>query len=149
MVEFRLFVACEKWERLGSYSVERLRRERGYLRLVDFVSELTAACSRAMVSFAVEIYHYPFRHQAAVNLVGLANERPLGFVVEGQSATRALRRRVIFEGVGFSSAKLRGLPSCPGLEFSRFSLRSVNDAAFKPKGASRRRTSSIPCEALI
>ena len=35
-----------------------------------------------------------------LDLVGLAHERPLGFVVERQPATETMRRRVILEGVG-------------------------------------------------
>ncbi len=42
----RLGVACERCGRRGSYSVARLMRERGDVRLTDFLDELTAGCPR-------------------------------------------------------------------------------------------------------
>jgi hypothetical protein len=42
----RLEVVCEKCDRHGSYSVARLWRERGDMRLTDFLGELTADCPR-------------------------------------------------------------------------------------------------------
>ncbi len=43
----RLVVACDKCGRRGSYSVERLWRQRGDLRLTEFLEELTATCPLA------------------------------------------------------------------------------------------------------
>lgn len=40
----RLEIACAKCDRHGSYSVARLWRERGDIRLTDFLDELTAGC---------------------------------------------------------------------------------------------------------
>lgn len=40
----RLVVACDRCDRHGEYSVAKLKRERGDLRLVDFLAELTADC---------------------------------------------------------------------------------------------------------
>ncbi len=40
----RLVVACDRCLRHGDYSVAKLMRERGDLRLVDILAELTADC---------------------------------------------------------------------------------------------------------
>jgi len=40
----RLHVTCDRCRRRGDYSVARLKRERGDLRLVDILAELTADC---------------------------------------------------------------------------------------------------------
>jgi hypothetical protein len=40
----RLVVACDRCGRHGDYAVARLVAERGDLRLVDFLAELTAGC---------------------------------------------------------------------------------------------------------
>jgi len=42
----RLVVACDRCERRGDYSVARLYAQRGDLRLVDLLAELTADCPR-------------------------------------------------------------------------------------------------------
>jgi hypothetical protein len=42
----RLNVVCDRCGRRGSYSVARLMRERGDLRLTDFLSEVAADCPR-------------------------------------------------------------------------------------------------------
>ena len=43
----RLNEACSKCDRRGSYDVARLSRERGDLKLTEFLDELTANCPRA------------------------------------------------------------------------------------------------------
>ena len=42
----RPVVACDRCVRQGDYSVARLKRERGDLRPVDFLAEVTADCPR-------------------------------------------------------------------------------------------------------
>jgi hypothetical protein len=42
----RLAVVCDRCGRHGDYAVARLKRERGDLRLVDFLAELSADCRR-------------------------------------------------------------------------------------------------------
>jgi hypothetical protein len=46
----RLVVACEKCDRRGFYSVERLWRERGDIKLTDFLAEVTTDCPRAIAA---------------------------------------------------------------------------------------------------
>jgi hypothetical protein len=41
-----LSIACDRCGRSGRYSVARLWRERGDLKLTDFLAELTADCER-------------------------------------------------------------------------------------------------------
>ena len=40
-------IACSRCGRSGRYDVDRLWRERGDLKLTDFLSELTSACPNA------------------------------------------------------------------------------------------------------
>ena len=42
-----LRIACSRCGRSGRYDVARLWRERGDLKLTDFLSELTSACPNA------------------------------------------------------------------------------------------------------
>jgi len=41
-----LRIACDRCGRSGRYNVDRLWRERGDLKLTDFLAELTADCER-------------------------------------------------------------------------------------------------------